>query len=177
MDWDERVILDNNVSFLLWIREYDKAREERLTDWASSLHRDHLPCKLATHKLDDSRGAYNINCKVVFNNWEKWMILFQMVGKVMHADEKVEIEVAAMKLIRQKTNIPIPNIKAWGFAIENPLGIGPFIMMEFIELVKTDHREPWSRFHLLYMLQPGSFQPIKTGRFVQIHMFSTLGDS
>ncbi|KAI1758245.1 hypothetical protein F4782DRAFT_477124 [Xylaria castorea] len=133
MDWDERAILDNNVSFLLWIRRYDKAREEQLTDWVSTLHGDHLPCKLATHKLDDSRGAYNINCKVVFSNGEKWMVRFPMVGRVMHADEKVEIEVAAMELIRQQTSVPIPDIKAWGLAIDNPLGIGPFIMTAFIE--------------------------------------------
>ncbi|KAI0459051.1 hypothetical protein F5B21DRAFT_457043 [Xylaria acuta] len=94
MDWDEHALLDNNVSFLLWIGKYDKAREERLTDWVSTLHRDHLPCKLATHKLDDSRGAYNINCKVVFSNGEKWMVRFPMVGKVMNTNEKVEIEAA-----------------------------------------------------------------------------------
>ncbi|KAI8946441.1 hypothetical protein F4801DRAFT_61795 [Xylaria longipes] len=138
MDWDERIILDNNVSFLLWIREYDKAREEQLVDWVSTLHKDHLPCKLATHKLDDSRGAYNINCKVVFSNGEQWMVRFPMVGKVMNADEKVEIEVAAMELIHQQTNIPIPDIKAWGLAIDNPLGIGPFIMTAFIEGVGVD---------------------------------------
>ncbi|KAI1425980.1 kinase-like domain-containing protein [Xylaria sp. FL1777] len=139
MDWDERGILDNNVSFLLWIRKYDKAREEQLTDWVSTLHSNRLPCELATHKLDDSRGAYNINCKVVFTNGEKWMVRFPMVGKVMNADEKVEIEVAAMKLIRQQTNIPIPDVKAWGLAADNPLGIGPFIVTEFIEGVSVDN--------------------------------------
>ncbi|XXG99424.1 hypothetical protein Hte_005763 [Hypoxylon texense] len=138
MDWDDRVILDNNASFLLWIRKYDEAREGRLTDWVSTLHRDHLPCKLATHKLDDKRGAYNMNCKVVFDNGEKWMVRFPMVGKAMNADEKVEVEVAAMKLIRQQTNIPIPDVKAWGLAADNPLGIGPFIMTEFIEGIGVD---------------------------------------
>ncbi|KAI1120312.1 hypothetical protein F5Y10DRAFT_134548 [Nemania abortiva] len=138
MDWDERVTLDNNVSFLLWIRKYDEARERQLTNWVSTLHRDHLPCKLTTHKLDDKRGAYNINCKVVFSNGEKWIVRFPMVGKVMNADEKVEIEVAAMKLVRQHTSIPIPDIKAWGLAIDNPLGIGPFIMTAFIEGVGVD---------------------------------------
>ncbi|KAI3331425.1 hypothetical protein HD806DRAFT_518450 [Xylariaceae sp. AK1471] len=138
MDWDDRVLLDNNVSFLLWIRKYDEAREERLTDWVSTLHRDHLPCKLATHKRDDCRGAYNMNCKVIFDNGEKWMVRFPIVGKVMNADEKVEVEVAAMKLIRQQTNIPIPDVKAWGLAVDNPLGIGPFIMTEFIEGIGVD---------------------------------------
>ncbi|KAI3342712.1 hypothetical protein F4824DRAFT_485618 [Ustulina deusta] len=89
----------------------------------STLHKDHLPCKLATHKLDDSRGAYNINCKVEFSNGEKWVVRFPMVGKVMNADEKVEIEVAPVKLIHQQTNMPIPDIKAWGSATDNPLGI------------------------------------------------------
>ncbi|KAM0812778.1 hypothetical protein AB5N19_12769 [Seiridium cardinale] len=138
MDWDDRVLLDNNVSFLLWIRKYDEAREKQLTDWVSTLHEGRLPCRLATHKLDDSRGAYNINCKVVFDNGENWMVRFPMVGKVMHADEKVEIEVATMKLIRQQTSIPIPSVKAWGLAADNPLGIGPFIMMEFIEGIGVD---------------------------------------
>jgi hypothetical protein len=139
MDWDDRVLLDNNASCLLWLRKYDKARRERLTDWVSTLHKDHLPCKLATHtKLEDSRGAYNMSCKVIFDNGEKWMVRFPMVGKVMIADEKVEVEVAVMKLIRQQTNIPIPDVKAWGLAVDNPLGIGPFIMMEFIEGIGVD---------------------------------------
>lgn len=138
MDWDDRVLLDNNVSFLLWIRKYDKAREERLTDCVSTLRDGRLPCRLVTRESDDSRGAYNMNCKVVFDNGEKWMIRFPMVGKVMYADEKVEIEVTTMKLIRQQTNIPVPDVKAWGLAADNPLGIGPFIMMEFIEGIGVD---------------------------------------
>ncbi|KAI1820752.1 hypothetical protein F4861DRAFT_533465 [Xylaria intraflava] len=133
MDWDDRIILDNKASFLSWIRKYDKARAEQLTDWVSTLHENHLPCKLATHKLHDSRGAYNISCKVIFDNGEKWMVRFPMVGKVMTADEKVEIEVATMELIRERTSIPIPDIKAWGLAADNPLGIGPFIILEFID--------------------------------------------
>lgn len=45
----------------------------------------------------------------------------------MNADEKVEIEVAPVKLIHQQTNMPIPDIKAWGSATDNPLGIGPLL--------------------------------------------------
>lgn len=137
MDWDDRVNLDNNVSFLSWIRKYNEARETRLTDWVSTFHKDGLPCKLTTHKLDDSRGAFNMNCKVDFSNGEKWMVRFPMVGKVINADEKVEIEVATMNLIRQRTTIPIPEIKAWGLAVDNSLGIGPFMMIDFVEGVSV----------------------------------------
>lgn len=139
MDWDDRVILDNNVSFLSWIRKYDDARERRLTDWVSAFHRDGLPCKLATRKRNDSRGAYNLSCKVEFENGEKWVVRFPMVGKVVNADEKIEIEVATMNLIRQRTTIPIPEVKAWGLAADNTFGIGPFIMMEFVEGISVDN--------------------------------------
>ncbi|KAF4980844.1 hypothetical protein FZEAL_3242 [Fusarium zealandicum] len=138
MDWDDRVNLDNNVSFLSWIRKYDDAREKRLTDWVSTFRRDGLPCKLTTHKRNDSRGAYNMSCKVQFENGDKWIVRFPMVGKVINADEKTEIEVATMKLIRQQTTIPIPEIRAWGLAADNTLGIGPFIMMDFIEGTSVD---------------------------------------
>jgi hypothetical protein len=43
-----------------------------------------------------------------------------------------------MKLIIEKTTIPVPEIKHWGLAAENPLGLGPFIIMDFIEGVSLD---------------------------------------
>jgi hypothetical protein len=43
------------------------------------------------------------------------------------------MEVAVINLIRDKSTIPVPNIQAWGDAAENPLGLGPFILMEFIQ--------------------------------------------
>lgn len=138
MDWDDRFNLDNNVSFLSWIRKYDDAREKQLTDWVSTFHRDRLPCKLTTHKRNDSRGAYNLSCKVEFQNGEKWIVRFPMVGKVVNADEKIEIEVATMNLIRRQTTIPVPEVKAWGLAVDNALGIGPFIMMDCVEGISVD---------------------------------------
>lgn len=79
-----------------------------------------------------------MGCRVEFTNGEKWLVRFPMVGKVMNADEKTEIEVATMQLIRLRTTIPIPEIKAWGRAADNDLGIGPFIIMEFIEGIGVD---------------------------------------
>lgn len=138
MDWNDNFTLDNNASFLSWIRRYDDAREHRLTKWVSEFHPDRLTCKLTTDKLNDSSGAYNLSCKVEFENGEKWIVRFPMVGRVLNADEKIETEVATMKLIRQQTTIPIPDVKAWGLAADNTLGIGPFIMMDFIEGISVD---------------------------------------
>lgn len=38
-----------------------------------------------------------------------------------------------MQLLKEKTNIPVPSIIAWGVSNDNPLGLGAFIIMEFIE--------------------------------------------
>ncbi|RHZ58439.1 hypothetical protein CDV55_105911 [Aspergillus turcosus] len=38
-----------------------------------------------------------------------------------------------MQFVKEKTNIPVPSVIAWGLGHENPLGLGPFIIMEYIE--------------------------------------------
>lgn len=43
------------------------------------------------------------------------------------------MEVAVINLIRHGTTIPAPKIQAWGVAAQNPLGLCPFIIMEFIQ--------------------------------------------
>jgi hypothetical protein len=72
--------------------------------------------------------------KMVFNDSTAWMIRFPRVGMVCddYTDEKVAMEVTALSLIYNRTNIPVPRVQAWGPATSNPLGLGPFIIMDFI---------------------------------------------
>lgn len=72
---------------------------------------------------------------MVFTDSTAWMVRFPRVGMVSddHADEKVAMEVAALNLIGDRTSIPVPKVRAWGLAASNSLGLGPFIMMDFIE--------------------------------------------
>lgn len=43
-----------------------------------------------------------------------------------------------MKLIRDKTDIPVPEVKGRGLAAENKFGLGPFIMMSVIKGVDLE---------------------------------------
>jgi len=43
------------------------------------------------------------------------------------------MEVAVINLIRNETTMPVPKIHAWGVAAKNSLGLGQFIIMEFIQ--------------------------------------------
>jgi hypothetical protein len=51
----------------------------------------------------------------------------------MDGDKKISHEAATMQFVKDKTNIPVPSVIAWGLSHENPLGLGAFIIMEFIE--------------------------------------------
>lgn len=79
-------------------------------------------------------GSYNAGFKLVFADGTAWLLRFPRVGRVHdgYADEKVAMEVAVINLILNETTVPVPKIHAWGVAAQNPLGLGPFIIMEFI---------------------------------------------
>lgn len=42
-----------------------------------------------------------------------------------------------MRYIAANTTIPVPKIYGWGTADENPTGLGPFMVMEYIEYERT----------------------------------------
>ncbi|KAE9964324.1 hypothetical protein BLS_008454 [Venturia inaequalis] len=134
MDWDSCAELENLNKALNWFRKFRECRGEPLTSWVSSFHQYHLPCRLANEDIaKEKRGSFNWTCKVIFTNGEAWMVRFPIDGKVKNPDEKVEIEVATIKVIRENTDIPVPEVKAWGLASENKLELGPFIITSFIE--------------------------------------------
>lgn len=79
------------------------------------------------------RGSYNINWRLEFEDGFSVMIRVPIPHLVAFPDEKIRAEVAAMKLIRANTTIPVPEIYGWGLTEKNPTGCGPFIIMEYIE--------------------------------------------
>jgi hypothetical protein len=134
MDIDERIELIQKLQGEHWeSRLNEKYRSGQLCEWVSSFHRDRLPCWLADNDL--RYGSYNAGFRLVFGDSTTWLLRFPRVGKVHdgYADEKVAMEVAIIRLIRKETTIPVPKIEAWGIAAQNPLGLGPFIIMEFIQ--------------------------------------------
>lgn len=72
---------------------------------------------------------------MAFSDGTAWMARFPRVGKVHneYADEKVAMEVRALSLICEWTTIPVPKVQAWGCAVDNSLGLGAFIMMDFVD--------------------------------------------
>lgn len=55
-------------------------------------------------------------------------------------EEKVQYEVATIRHVASHTTIPVPRIYHYGTAADNPTGLGPFIIMEYI-----NHHQNMSR--------------------------------
>ncbi|GIJ98285.1 hypothetical protein Aspvir_000401 [Aspergillus viridinutans] len=133
MDTNALIDLVHEVQGQLWVDKVNEAyRTGRLCQWVSTFHPDKLPCR-----LDGTfhHGAFNACMKMVFSDSTAWMVRFPRVGMVCDAytDEKVAMEVTVLSLIRNRTTIPVPRVQAWGLAASNPLGLGPFIIMDFID--------------------------------------------
>lgn len=131
----------------IWVDKINAARlDGKLCDWATQLHPQKASCHL---EGGFSNGSYNICQKIIYGDGTVSMLrLPRLRGlSVQLADEKVAMEVEALNLIRNTTTIPVPNVQAWGLAKDNPLHLGPFILMDFVSGVclkdvigKTDSR-------------------------------------
>ena len=132
MDTNALLDLVHRAQDQLWVDKVNEAHiTGRLCQWVSTYHPDKLPCV-----LDGTfhHGAFNAGMKMVFSDSTAWMVRFPRFGMVCedYTDEKVAMEVSALNLIRSMTTIPVPRVRAWGPAASNTLGLGPFIMMDFI---------------------------------------------
>ncbi|KAF1955899.1 hypothetical protein CC80DRAFT_473873 [Byssothecium circinans] len=133
MDYNALIDLGYEVKGQLWVDKINETYGKGdLCQWISTFHPEQLPCQL---EGGFHHGAFNAGMKMMFPNGTAWMVRFPRVGKVHdnYADEKVAMEVRALRLIRDNTTIPVPKVHAWGLSADNTLGLGPFIMMDFID--------------------------------------------
>lgn len=73
--------------------------------------------------------------KFVFEDGTTWLLRLPRTSSIcsQHAGEKVIMGVEALDIILNRTTVPVQEVKDWGCAEQNPLGIGPFLIMEFIQ--------------------------------------------
>lgn len=79
------------------------------------------------------KGAFNAWIRLKFVDGGSAVMRIPLPGKTMFPEEKVCREVAVMRFLTEKTSIPVPFVLYSGTTEESPDGLGPFIIMEFIE--------------------------------------------
>ncbi|KAL4971451.1 hypothetical protein BDW66DRAFT_163693 [Aspergillus desertorum] len=133
METNAIIDFEHEVQDRLWVEEVNEIyKTGRLCLWVSTFHPKELYCKVEGTFYN---GSFNAGLKMVFSDKTAWMVRFPRGGKVHSelADEKVAMEVTTLNLIHDRTNIPVPTVHAWGTAKSNPLDLGPFIIMDFID--------------------------------------------
>jgi aminoglycoside phosphotransferase (APT) family kinase protein len=84
---------------------------------------------IKTHRA--IRGSYNAIFHLEYTDGAAAMRV-ALRGSNAFADEKVRVEVATLRYIEKMTSVPVPHVYHWGTAAENPLGLGAFIIMDYI---------------------------------------------
>ncbi|KAI1960615.1 hypothetical protein LOZ58_003687 [Ophidiomyces ophidiicola] len=113
------------------LRRNSTARFSKSGKWRESI------AKIPDVLVSTHCGSFNVCVRL---HWDDdgpdWLIRFQIPGKTVFADEKLRGEIAVIKLVRQNTSIPVPEIITYGSAAENPTRLGPFIVMTWLEGVR-----------------------------------------
>ncbi|KAG9252416.1 phosphotransferase family protein [Emericellopsis atlantica] len=85
-------------------------------------------------------GAYNKVYRLEYKDGSSVVMRVPMQGAVQFPEEKIRYEVATIRHIATHTTIPVLHIYHHRTAAENPTGLGPFIIMDYI-----DHHQNMSR--------------------------------
>jgi aminoglycoside phosphotransferase (APT) family kinase protein len=86
------------------------------------------------------KGSFNLGFRYKFDDGgPDAFIRFAKPGHTATAlrDEKVLNEVRVLEFLREKTTIPVPRVYHWALTADSPEGLGPFMIMEFVEGVKV----------------------------------------
>lgn len=129
--------------------EFDDAAwdygEELFAAWKKTLYNKELYYeivrKVKEHRMGGDaleicapqRGAFNVYYRIRFAAGAGAMIRFPIPSYFKYAEEKLLAEIAVMRYISDNTTIPLPFVLHYGMKEESPGGLGPFIIMEWVE--------------------------------------------
>ncbi|PNY28462.1 Uncharacterized protein TCAP_01618 [Tolypocladium capitatum] len=79
------------------------------------------------------RGGYNTVYRLEYKDGSSVIMRVPIKDVVSFPEERVLYEVATTRYVAAHTTIPVPHIYHHGTAAENPTGLGPFIIMDYID--------------------------------------------
>lgn len=83
---------------------------------------------------DPKAGGFNVSFRIMkYEDNGSSVIRFPKAGATMFPEEKVRNEIAVIRYIQDHTTLPVPFFLHWGTKEKNPLGLGPFIIMDWID--------------------------------------------
>lgn len=125
---------------LNWIKTgVDDVAGLRPIDWEALTHyateakhrRDDTDAKVPCHLSSEyNMGGLNLVRLIDFQDGTRWVARIQLDDPA-HSPESLISEVHTMALVRERSDIPVPEVYAFEAARNNPVG-APFILMGFV---------------------------------------------
>ncbi|OAA60017.1 Protein kinase-like domain protein [Cordyceps fumosorosea ARSEF 2679] len=116
-------------------RKEDYIRSINIRDVCAlaSYYHHNQPC---TEFRERKRGSYNVCYFIEFpNDHTRWVVRFPLTPVLQDAHRKLDCEIATMEYVASKTSVPIPRVRAHGYAGErgpsNPTG-KCFLILDYI---------------------------------------------
>ncbi|PWY87109.1 hypothetical protein BO94DRAFT_566000 [Aspergillus sclerotioniger CBS 115572] len=134
MDCHRPVVFVNTKLDHEWLLKLHEARSNgTLFRWATTLHPRSLPC--SSNQPLFRQQNHDVVIDLTFSDQTIWVLRFPRPAGVSsrYVDEKVVMQVEALHLIRQRTEIPVPDVHAWGLAKDNQFGLGPYLLTSFAD--------------------------------------------
>ncbi|KAI9681529.1 MAG: hypothetical protein M1817_002813 [Caeruleum heppii] len=129
MPYDDAAWERSDDTFAQWRRQFQDDDTLQTIGEFVGRHRGGVPQQLYA----PTYGSFNACFRLKFLDGGSAIIRFPSPGRSMFAEEKVRNEVAVMRYLAEHTNIPVPFVLHWGMADESPCGLGPFIIMDYVE--------------------------------------------
>ncbi|KAK6851402.1 phosphotransferase family protein [Apiospora arundinis] len=126
---------------------WDK-NDEEVETWERSLNKAHMYHAIAdlirrykpgevVELHEPIRGGYNVFYRLEYKDGSSTAMRIPCKGIVRFPEEKIRYEAATMRYISTNTSIPLPTIYHCGTAAENTAGLGPFMIMDYVEHERT----------------------------------------
>lgn len=133
MDFDDLAISANQKLTTEWASLFDLSLAG-ITELASK-YRGNSRCQLVSKHC----GSFNFCVRLRWDDdgGPDWLIRFPISGKSIFPEEKLHAEAATMRFMRANTTIPVPEVIAYGTAADNPTGLGPFLIMTWVEGIRV----------------------------------------
>ncbi|OTA78187.1 hypothetical protein M434DRAFT_38540 [Hypoxylon sp. CO27-5] len=121
-----------------------KKLEEATEEWEKSLSSNETYQAVANlilkYKNGQSKlmhtvitGGYNAIYRLEYEDGSSVIMRIPIKGAVKFPEEKIRYEVATMRYVAANTTIPVPHVYHYGTEAQNPTGLGPFIIMDYID--------------------------------------------
>ncbi|TAQ86962.1 hypothetical protein B7494_g4719 [Chlorociboria aeruginascens] len=102
-----------------WVERLGTPESRRAIGALIHKHRQGVPEEISP----PFRGGFNVYLKMKFMDSGCAIIRFPDTGRIMFPEEKIRKEVAIIRLLNEKTNIPVPFILYHGMMAEIPLNL------------------------------------------------------